>query len=136
MIARTDKLDSINVFASFLTYIDEFDPVLLDGVESDGDVLDLVVLVVGFLVVAPQLPFLKLLHQSHQNCPVPEKVRKGKVSFVAFVYTCRLIRHKYTLDLEPTSSFRNYCSFHQASYPSVTNLIKSHVSRNRDLLWS
>ena len=62
------------------TYIDEFDSILLDGVQGDGDVLDLVVLVVGLLVVAPQLPLLEFLHQGHQDCPVPGKKQQTRLT--------------------------------------------------------
>ena len=47
-----------------LTYVDQLDAVLLDGVEGDGDVLEGVGLGLWSLVVS-QLPFLQRLHQGN-----------------------------------------------------------------------
>ena len=52
------------------TYIDELDSVLDDGVERDGDVLQLVVLVHRPLVV-PHPPLLQHLDERAQHRPVP-----------------------------------------------------------------
>ncbi len=55
-----------------LTDVDELDAVVLDGVEGDGDVLNLVVLALRAPVGAPQPAPLEPLHQRGQPHAVAE----------------------------------------------------------------
>ena len=64
IVYKSDEVNNTKVDG--LTDIDEFNAVLLDGVQGDGDVLQGVRLALRSLVVF-QFPLLKNLHQGNQS---------------------------------------------------------------------